>query len=193
MVILWSAVAGILLGALDFVWIKYVPFPWGDLGNSMAVWAVAAFLLTFITRWSYRRGVTGSVVMLVVAVPAYYLAAVAIQNDDLASVYNPASLLWMAMGVVAGVVFGAAGVAARQPWRGRVVALSLPAGVLVAEALIQARRDDGTASLVAIRLGLAAVLTLAVAGTWRSRAAALACAVPVGLVGFGIFSAVGIA
>src|ERR1700745_3326118 len=42
-----TPLAGLLLGFGDFLWIKYVPFPVGGLGNSPAVWAVAAFLLTW--------------------------------------------------------------------------------------------------------------------------------------------------
>ena len=78
-----APIAGLLLGFLDFAWIKYVPYPLGGLGNSTAVWAVAAFLLTRRSRWSLPASVLGAVVMLVVAVPAYYLAAALLQNDEL--------------------------------------------------------------------------------------------------------------
>jgi hypothetical protein len=33
-----AAVAGFLLGFLDFVWIKYVPSVVAGLGNSVAIW-----------------------------------------------------------------------------------------------------------------------------------------------------------
>jgi len=32
-----AVVAGFLLGFLDFVWIKFVPYPFAELGNSSAV------------------------------------------------------------------------------------------------------------------------------------------------------------
>ncbi|WP_305784070.1 DUF6518 family protein [Symbioplanes lichenis] len=189
MKIVRAAGAGFLFGFLDFVWIKYVPWPLGDLGNSMAIWAVAAFLLTFRTRW----GVAGAVVMLVVAVPSYYLAAALIQQDDWSNMWAPYALLWMGFGVVSGIVFGVAGgLARREGWR-RIVALSLPGGVLVAEAVLLAAREHGETGVVAVRLVLAVLLTLAVAPTWRLRAAAALCLVPVGAVGYGLFAATGFA
>jgi hypothetical protein len=47
-VVVVAPVAGFLLGFLDFVWIKYVPSVVAGLGNSVAIWAVAAFLLTYL-------------------------------------------------------------------------------------------------------------------------------------------------
>jgi hypothetical protein len=41
-----APVGGLLLGALDVVWITYVPWPLGALGNSVAVWAVPSQYLT---------------------------------------------------------------------------------------------------------------------------------------------------
>ena len=89
-----APIAGLLLGVLDFVWIKYVPFPLGGLGNSVAVWAVAGFLFTHFARWGWARGIAAATVMLVVAVPSYYLAATVIQNDDVANLYNANAVLW---------------------------------------------------------------------------------------------------
>src|SRR4051812_6795815 len=124
-----APVGGVLLGFADFVWIKYVPSPLGELGNSIAVWAVAAFLLAFAGRWNLPRSVAAAVVLLVVAVPSYYVAAALIQHDDWSILHGRVTLLWMALGVVAGVVFGAGGVVARTPGRLRTPALGLPAAV----------------------------------------------------------------
>lgn len=64
---------GVALGALDLLWIRYVPVL-GFLGSSMAVWAVAAFLLTWrVPRWRLPSGVAAAVVFLVVAVPSVTL------------------------------------------------------------------------------------------------------------------------
>jgi hypothetical protein len=193
MKIMRAAGAGFVLGFLDFVWIKYVPWPLGDLGNSMAVWAVAAFLLTWRARWGLGTSAAGAVVMLIVAVPSYYLAAALIQQDDWSNMWAAYALLWMGFAVPAGIVFGVAGVLARRDGWKRVVALSLPGGVLAAEAVLQAARDDGDAGVVAVRLVLAVLLTLAVAPTWRLRAAAALCLVPVGVVGYGLLTATGFA
>ena len=195
----WSAVlaapaGGVLLGVLDFVWIKYVPFPLGGLGNSLAVWAVAAFLFTYRGRWGWAGGIAAAVVLLVVAVPSYYLAAALIQHDDFANMVNAVAVLWMGFAVVAGVVFGGAGVAARAPGRWRAVAFSLPAAVLFAEAVLLARRIGDRAygnapvaeSLVDVALGV--LVTVAIAPTWRLRGFALLWAVPLALLGFGLLS-----
>ena len=158
MVTIVAPIAGLLLGFVDFVWIKYVPFPLGGLGNSMAVWAVAAFLVTWRARWSLRASAIGAVVMLVVAVPAYYIAAAMIQNDDLANAYAWSALVWMGMGLVAGVIFGAAGHLARTPGRFQAVAAALPGAVLFAEAAVELRRVGHPSYGVADPLAFAAVL-----------------------------------
>jgi hypothetical protein len=186
-----APVAGILLGFLDFVWIKYLPAPYAGLGNSIAVWAVAAFLLTYYGRRPMPPAVAAAVVMLVVAVPAYYAAAALIQHDDWTLLYLSAALVWMGFGVVAGVVFGAGGVLAGRPGRLRIPASSLPAAVLLAEAGLQlARIGDPShptaeiAEYVAVLLVLALVLTAWIVRPWRDRAAALLIALPVAAVGW---------
>lgn len=207
-VVVVAPVAGVLLGALDFVWIKYVPSPLGDLGNSLAVWAVAAFLLTYRFRWSLAVSVLGAIVCLVVAVPAYYLAATLIQNDDLSNTYDANALLWMGLGVVAGTVFGAAGAIARSgrrpersPGRGRLLgtaALAMPGAVLFAEAVVQARRfgdpsygtGDQLASVgVLVALGLA--VTFLVGRSGPQRGLALLIALPLTAVGYVLLSLTG--
>jgi hypothetical protein len=192
-VALMAPIAGVLLGVLDFVWIKYVPFPFGGLGNSIAVWAVAAFLLTFRNRWTLPAGILGAIVCLVVAVPSYYLAASLIQNDDPANMYNANALLWMGLGVVAGAVFGAAGVLARTSGVVRPAAVAMPGAVLFAEAAIGAGRvgdpNYETARLAAYAAVLVAagvVLTLLVGRSWRERGLALSLAVPLTAVGYGL-------
>lgn len=174
-----APVAGFLLGFLDFVWIKYVPFPFGGLGNSIAIWAVAAFLLTYGYRWAPGPAVAGAVTMLVLAVPSYYVAAALIQDDDWSNVWNINAWLWMALAVVAGVVFGAGGVVARRPGRLRLPALGLPAAVLFAEMWLHWSPVDYALVLA----GLAVAVTVAVGRTWRDRALALAWAVPLGVAG----------
>lgn len=189
-----APVGGLLLGVLDFVWIKYVPFPFGGLGNSLAVWAVAGFLFAYAGRWSWARGLGATVVMLVVAVPSYYLAAALIQHDDIANMYNTVALLWMGFAVVAGVVFGAAGIAARRPGRLRTAATAMPAAVMFAEATLLARRIGADSygieplwsALLDVALGV--LITLLVADTWRRGLVALLLAVPLAVVGFALLS-----
>ncbi|SNY74797.1 DUF6518 family protein [Paractinoplanes atraurantiacus] len=193
-----APVAGVLLGALDFVWIKYVPFPFGGLGNSIAVWAVVAFLLTFRSRWTVPAGILGAIVCLVVAVPSYYLAATLIQGDALANTYNVTALLWMGSGVVAGTVFGAAGVLARTGGRLRAAAAAMPGAVLFAEATMQLTRVGDPSYETADTVGYAAVLialgmavTVLVGRSWQQRGLALLLALPLTAVGYVLLSLTG--
>jgi Family of unknown function (DUF6518) len=192
--VLVAPLAGLLLGVLDFAWIKFVPAPFGELGNSIAVWAVAAFLLTLLNRWSLPVSVAAAVVQLAIAVPAYYLAAALIQNDDLANMYDANALLWVGLGVVAGLVFGAGGFVARcarLPELLRDTALALPGAVLFAEAVLQAFRignpSYATGGLVAytlilILLGL--TVTALITPTWRRRGVVLVLALPLTAAGY---------
>ncbi|MEU8813394.1 DUF6518 family protein [Actinoplanes sp. NPDC048796] len=193
-----APVAGVLLGVLDFVWIKYVPFPFGGLGNSVAVWAVVAFLLTFRSRWTLPVGILGAVVCLVLAVPSYYLAATLIQNDAPANMYNATALLWMGSGVLAGTVFGAAGVLARTGGRLSTAAAAMPGAVLFAEATMQLRRigdpsyqtaDTIEYAVVLIAAGVA--LTVLVGRSWPQRGLALLLALPLTAVGYVLLSLTG--
>lgn len=192
-VALAALLGGLLLGSIDFIWIKYVPYPAGNLGNSSAVWAVAAFFFGRWVRTGALRAAVGAAVGLVVAVPSYYVTAALVQGDDWSVLWAPSSLLWMCFGVLAGVLFGVAGVWARAAdWR-RVVGPALPAAVLFAEAGLEIRRignpdygdDPIWDALIKIALGL---LVLVVAGrTNRQRALALATALPLALAGLGAF------
>ncbi|BCJ45973.1 hypothetical protein GCM10010168_49210 [Actinoplanes ianthinogenes] len=194
--------AGVLLGALDFVWIKFVPAPLGGLGNSMAVWATAAFLFTFRARWTLPVSALAATVLLVVAVPSYYLAAALIQHDAWSNLWNATAMVWMGFGVIAGLVFGAGGALARGrariPESFRDVALALPGSVLFAEAGLQVTRigdpsyaagDLMAAFGVLIILGLG--ITAWVAPTWRRRGLVLVYALPLTAAGFALLSVVG--
>ena len=184
-----APVGGFLLGFLDFVWIKFVPHPLGELGNSLAVWAVAAFFFTYAARWSWVRGIAAAIVLLVVAVPSYYLAAALIQHDSFASMYGSTTYLWMLFGVIAGLVFGGAGVAARTPGRWQTPALAVPAAVMFAEAAILARRI-GTASYGTeplwpslIEVALGALIIVLLSSRWRRRLSVLLLAAPLTAAG----------
>ena len=194
-----APVIGLLLGALDFIWIKYVPFPFGGLGNSIATWAVAAFLLTFWVHRPLVRASAGAVTMLVVAVPSYYVAAALIQHDNWSNAWNLTTRVWMVFAVVAGVVFGIGGVLARRPGRLRLPALGLPAADLLAEMLMDLTRigdpnyeTADTVEYAVVLAALAALITAAVARTGRDRALALACAAPLAGGGWVLMRAAGL-
>ncbi|WFE28386.1 DUF6518 family protein [Solwaraspora sp. WMMD791] len=188
-----AVVGGFLLGFLDFVWIASMPYPFAELGNSSAVWAVAAFGFGYWVRTGWLRAAAGAAGALVVAVPSYYLAATLIQGDDLAIMWAPTALLWMAFGVLAGVVFGVGGTWARgHGWR-QVVGVALPGAVLLAEAALHAR-DIGDPRygrdslwLLMINIALAVAVVLLAGGRTSVRLRGLAAAVPLAAAGFAAF------
>jgi len=189
-----APVAGLLLGVLDFLWIKFVPFPFGGLGNSIAVWAVAAFLLTLLNRWSLPGSVAAAIVQLGVAVPGYYGAAALIQNDDPSNMVNANALLWVGLGMVAALVFGTGGVIARRadlPELLRDTALALPGAVLFAEAMLGASRigdpsypTGGQVSYSLILILLGVTVTVLIAPSWRRRGVVLLLALPQTAAGY---------
>ncbi|MEU1646328.1 DUF6518 family protein [Micromonospora zamorensis] len=183
-VALASVVGGFLLGFLDFCWIKWLPYPFAELGNSTATWAVAAFFFGYWVRSGWLRSALGAAVLLVVAVPSYYLAAALRQGDDLAVLWAPSSLVWMVFGVLAGVVFGTGGTWARgEGWR-QVVGVALPAAVFFEEAARFAGKatdpDHGAAVWwnVVIDVALGLLIVVLTGGSHRRRALAVAVAVP---------------
>jgi hypothetical protein len=189
-----APVAGLLLGVLDFVWIRFVPFPFAALGNSAAVWAVAAFLFGYWIRSGWLRAALAGATLLVIAVPSYYLAAVLIQHDDWASIWALSSWVWMGLGVVAGLLFGAAGVWARDVgWR-HTVAVAIPVAVLFAEAITLLRQigdpNYGTKPLwpAVIEVLFGVLLVALLARGPRPRLTALGLAVPLALLGWASFA-----
>jgi hypothetical protein len=193
-VVVGALVGGFLLGVLDFVWIKFVPFPFGGLGNSSAVWAVAAFALGYRVRSGLLRAGLGAAGLLVVAVPSYYLAAVWIQHDDWASIWALSSWLWMCFAVLAGVMFGAAGVWARASgWR-QAVGVALPGAVLFAEAIMLARQigapNYGTKPLwpVVIDTLLGVLVISLLTRRFRPWVTSVALALPLALLGWAGFA-----
>ncbi|MEV4482899.1 DUF6518 family protein [Micromonospora coxensis] len=196
-VALVALVGGFLLGFLDFVWITSVPYPFAELGNSTATWAVAAFGFGWWVRSGWRRAALGATVLLVVAVPSYYLAATLLQGDDLAVLWAPTSLLWMVFGVLAGVVFGVAGTWARGTGRRRVVGAALPAAVFFEEAARFAGRaagpdhPPGVAWNVVIDVALGVLVVVLIGGSHRRRALALALALPLAAIIYLAFAVAG--
>ena len=186
-----AVLAGVGLGALDFAFQKTLPYPWANLANSSAVWAVAAFALGYWIRTSRLRGAIAGAAMLVIAVPSYYATATLVQHDAVATIWSATSLLWMGFGLLAGAVFGAAGVGAHATGWQRIVATALPGAVLLAEAARLGHRGEVGTAVIEVALG---VLVIMVVGrTARQRITALAVAVPLAALGFVGFAIAGFA
>lgn len=195
-----AIVAGAALGAVDLIAQRELPYPWANLANSSAVWAVGAFAIGAWVRAGRWQPAVAGVVLLVVAVEAYYLAATLIQNDNLANLWAPTSLVWMAFGVLTGAVFGTFGAWSRSvtSWRASAGLAALGA-VLFAEAGVLLRRlssmeaqyrADGLATAV-ITAVIGLMLIVLLGRSWKRRAMALTLAVPLAAVGFAGFSLAG--
>ena len=187
-----SLLGGVALGAIDFLAQRTLPYPWANLANSSAVWAVAAFAIGAWVHTSARAAAIAATVMLVVAVESYYSTAALTQGDSWANLTSPTAVLWLLFGAVAGVVFGTAGFwrHSNRHWR-RVVGAAVPVSVLLAEAVQHLRNGAGTGTGL-IEVALALTFLFAIARRPRHAAQiALACP-PITLVGLLAITAFGL-
>jgi len=176
--VLIAVVVGLVLGPVDLLLQRVLPYPFANLANSPAVWALVAFAV----GWSGRvRGrwwpVVAATIAMLLAVESYYLAAVLALGDDVSTMTNSAALLWLALAVGAGVVFGTAGSWARSahPWRGPV-GTAAAVGVLLAEAAFKLTLSWGPSADEAyrhdaIQTAVLLVLLAAVTGVVAGRSA----------------------
>ena len=163
-----ACLAGAGLGVLDLVLQLSLPYPWANLANSSAVWALAAFALAYWARTTLGNAALAGTVMLVVAVEVYYVAAIVLDRAGPASLVAPTTLMWLLFGVLAGSVFGIAGTWARQerPWRA-ATGLAAAAAVLFSEAIVRLLPGSGSAmgdlgtTLLTLGLGVAVLLAAA--------------------------------
>ena len=171
-------VVGLVLGPVDLLLQHVLPYPFANLANSSAVWALVAFAVGWSDRIRGRwwPAVAGTVAMLL-AVESYYLAAVLILGDNVSTMTDGAALVWLALAVGAGVVFGTAGSWARsgRRWLGPV-GTGAAAGVLLAEAAFRLTLSWGPSADAAYRqdmVGTAVLLVVlaAVTGVLAGRSA----------------------
>ncbi|MET7669382.1 DUF6518 family protein [Micromonospora luteifusca] len=200
--VLTVVVCGVLLGVVDLLLQRSLPYPWANLANSSAVWAVGAFAIGWWLRADWRRSVFAGIVLLVVAVEAYYLAAVVLMNDSAQNLWSPTTIAWLFFGVLAGAFFGAAGGLSHhgQP-RLRAIAMAMPGAVLLAEAatLVKRGAEPGRGShyrtdslqTAVIEAVLGVTLILLVARTNRVRLQAIAAATVLALLGFAAYTIAG--
>ena len=143
-----AALSGIALGVLNLLLQLTLAYPFANLANSSAVWALCAFTLAAAARTTPGRAATAASLQLVVAVIAYYTAAITLGRADVTTLVAPGAISWMAFGVVAGVVFGVAGSWARdpRPWHA-ATGLAAASAVFFAEALAHLSWSPGLSSL----------------------------------------------
>ena len=157
-----ATLAGLAVGGLTLVMQGTLPGVLNHLGNSGAVWSLAAFgagALLPVRGW--RAAVSGAV-LLVGAVLGYYGSTTVFLHDDVNSGTLLGPAVWATVALVAGPVFGLAGAAYRGDRPGyRWAALGALGAVFVAEALYLggALSQWGEAGLMA-GLGLLLALLL---------------------------------
>jgi len=134
---------GILLGVVDLLLQRSLPYPWANLANSSAVWALGAFGIGWWLRAGWWSSALAGIVLLVIAVQAYYLTAAVVMNDNIQILWSSTGMMWSLFAVLAGALFGAAGGLShdRQPWL-RAIAVAMPGAVLLAEAAMLVNRSD---------------------------------------------------
>ena len=166
----WLAIAlllGIGLGVLsvvgDFTTDDGPAILLNALANAMGPWVVTAFIAG-VAASRPARGIVAGVLALASAVATYYIGAVVMWADRVPDL-RVTVLVWLAVGIVAGSIFGGAGgtwAGAERRWR--PLAVGLLSGGLLAEAAYYANDLATCDCLDATRPALYVVLTnLAVA------------------------------
>jgi hypothetical protein len=193
--VLVPVVVGLLLGPVDLLLQHLLPYPFANLANSPATWALVAFGVGWSDRIRGRwwPAVAGTLTLLL-AVEGYYATAVLTLGDDTATLTNRTALLWLVLAVGAGVAFGTAGAWARSghPWRGPL-GTAAAVGVLLTEAWLDLARVAGAGDDASYRhdlvqtslvlLVLAVVAAVLGGRSARQRIVGSVLALPLALVG----------
>jgi hypothetical protein len=176
--VLVPVVVGLALGPLDLLLQHVLPYPFANLANSAAIWALVAFGVGWSDRIRGRwwPAVAGTLTLLL-AVEGYYATAVLALGDDPSTLTDHAALVWLALAVGAGVGFGTAGAWARSghPWRGPL-GTAAAVGVLLAEAWLDLSRfagagDDTTYRHDLVQTALVLLVLAAAAAVLAGRSA----------------------
>lgn len=196
-----GVIAGIALGIIDFAVQKSAPYPWANLANSPAVWAVVAFAVAAsVTGLSGRRFAVAScapILAMIIAVVSYYVTAAAWQGDDLANVTSLPTALWYVAGILVGALSGIAAVWWLAGTGLRPVAgAAFPVAVLLAEALVLLRDSAPGQSGVGATAGslvvLAVVLAAALGRSLPRVMSVVVASVPLAAIGYACYAAVGV-
>lgn len=134
-----ASVAGIAFGVLTNLAQGWLPGAWNQIANSGAVWCVPAFTAGAVAsgRLPVRTSALAGLCTTIGLVIGYYGYA-ELGRDGMGSLAWP--LVWLAMAVVSGPLFGVAGAWWRRgrTARHRVVGLAALAGVFGMEAILMA-------------------------------------------------------
>ncbi len=190
-----AASVGVLLGVVDLWWNLNHLSAWSTVANSCAGWAACAFALGAALRLDPLRSAVAAVVMLAVAVEAYYAAAVVLDASDPGVLTSPVAMEWLVLAGLAGAVFGPAGAwaAGRSSIRA-VIGLALGVALLLGDAWQLAHRNPGYVVGQEPRVLVLLALVMLAASLRRPvvTVAALALSLPLSLVVAGAFTSTGV-
>jgi hypothetical protein len=193
-VVLAVAVAtGVLLGVVDLWWSTYHPSAWSSVANSCAGWAACAFALGAALRVDALRAAVAAVVMLAVAVEAYYAAEVWLQLSDRTILTSPVAMEWLVLAGVAGAVFGPAGAwaAGRSSVRA-AVGLAVGIALLLGDAWQLEQRSYGVGDEARVLVLVAVVMLALSLRRPLVTVAALVISLPLSLAVAGAFIVTGV-
>jgi hypothetical protein len=180
-----SLVGGLLLGGVTLVLQGLLPGVWNHLANSGAVWVVGAYVAGACFPTGRWRPALAGLLAEVGAVVGYYASTTVFLQDDLSRAALTGPVVWGAVALVAGPLFGTAGAWRRDGRRGRRIAsLGLLGGVFVAEAVdLLVRLHYVADAAIMATIGVAVPLLLARNG--RERLYGLLALVVAALAGYG--------
>jgi hypothetical protein len=192
-VLVAAVAAGVGLGVVDQWWSTSHPSACSSVANSCAGWAACAFVLGAVLRVDALRAAVAAVVMLAVAVEAYYAAEVVLRLSDRTILTSPVAMEWLVLAGVAGAVFGPAG--AWAAGRSQVLAaagLAVGVALLLGDAwqLAQGGYGVGGEPRVLVLLALA-MLAASLRRPWVT-VAAFVLSLPLSLVVAAAFAASGV-
>lgn len=192
-----AVVAGATLGVVDLAWNAVAWSAWSEAANSCAVWAAAAYVLGALLRVGPATAAVAGIVMLGVAVEAYYVAGAAWLGWERSLLTGPSTVTWLQLAVLVGGALGAAGAwAARGSWLPATLGTAACVSIFAGEALHvwavgPSAAGPGTAHVLAL-LGIA-VLVVASVRRPAVAAAAAGVALPASVLVAGAFAAAGVA
>lgn len=132
-----AVLVGVVFGPLVLAGQVHTPYPFANLFNSPAIWAAVAFVFGLWAIGTYRS-IVGAVVAMVIAVESYYLADIVVRGANTSNLTSPTAILWILLGIGAGVIFGAAGATVDYHRTTlRIVAKALLPSVFASEAVHQ--------------------------------------------------------
>ena len=139
-----AILGGVLLGLSDLLAQNTLPYPWANLANSAAVWALGAFVIGAWSRGRLRSTAAAGMVLLLVAVETYYIAAVAFLHDSVTALWSETTALWLVLAVFVGQIFAVAGslIHSRRPGI-RFAAAGFAGSIFIVEAIARLTRSPG--------------------------------------------------